>query len=88
MCFFSPHRLDGLGHFPFTEITGIRIPLGVYEAGIAQLVERGPSKSNVACSNHVARFTIQKKVKLFLSNTLLWDYLGIVVRFTFYYLKT
>ena len=25
-------------------------------AGIAQLVERGPSKSNVACSNHVARF--------------------------------
>ncbi len=25
----SPHRLDGLGHFPFTEATGIRIPLGV-----------------------------------------------------------
>ena len=56
-----PLSSRGLGHFPFTEKTGIRFPLGVlliYFAGIAQLVERGPSKSNVACSNHVARFVL------------------------------
>lgn len=25
-----PSSSRGLGHFPFTEVTGIRIPLGVY----------------------------------------------------------
>ena len=25
----SPHRLDGLGHRPFTAATGVRIPLGM-----------------------------------------------------------
>ena len=27
----TPPSSRGLGHFPFTEVTGIRIPLGVYK---------------------------------------------------------
>ena len=54
----------GLGHRPFTAVTGVRLPYGtpflyvarfLASAGIAQLVERYLAKVQVAGSNPVSR---------------------------------
>jgi hypothetical protein len=56
----------GLGHRPFTAVTGVRLPYGTpffvtlffygkENAGIAQLVERNLAKVEVAGSNPVSR---------------------------------
>ena len=46
---------SGLGHRPFTAVTGVRLPYGTPFAGIAQLVERNLAKVEVAGSNPVSR---------------------------------
>jgi hypothetical protein len=33
-----PPSSRGLGHFPFTEVTGIRIPLGVFNSNIIKIL--------------------------------------------------
>ena len=45
----------GLGHRPFTAVTGVRIPYGTPLAGIAQLVEHNLAKVGVASSSLVSR---------------------------------
>ena len=45
----------GLGHRPFTAVTGVRIPYGTPPAGIAQLVEHNLAKVGVASSSLVSR---------------------------------
>ena len=46
---------SGLGHCPFTAVTGVRLPLGTPIAGIAQLVEHDLAKVGVASSSLVSR---------------------------------
>ena len=60
----------GLGHRPFTAVTGVRLPYGTPVldsacAGIAQLVERYLAKVQVAGSSPVSRSIIRQS-KIFL----------------------
>ena len=50
---------SGLGHCPFTAVTGVRLPLGTPFAGIAQLVEHDLAKVGVASSSLVSRSVIE-----------------------------
>ena len=62
---------SGLGHCPFTAVTGVRVPYGMpyiflrniskKYAGIAQLVEHNLAKVGVASSNLVSRSTLFMK---------------------------
>ncbi len=62
MCATS-HSSSGLGHRPFTAVTGVRTPYGTpfpfrNWAGIAQLVEHNLAKVGVASSSLVSRSKI------------------------------
>ena len=61
---YTSRSSRGLGHRPFTAVTGVRLPYGtpflyvarfLASAGIAQLVERYLAKVQVAGSNPVSR---------------------------------
>ena len=45
----------GLGHRPFTAVTGVRTPYGTPVAGIAQLVEHNLAKVGVGSSSLLSR---------------------------------
>ena len=56
----TSHSSSGLGHRPFTAVTGVRTPYGTPlssrdVAGIAQLVEHNLAKVGVASSSLVSR---------------------------------
>ena len=59
----ASHSSSGLGHRPFTAVTGVRTPYGTPFAGIAQLVEHDLAKVGVASSNLVSRSNLLREIK-------------------------